>query len=666
MTLPSDLSRRRFLPLASGPHGSRSNRTCQLRCGNACDHPQPNTSTATPIGDIIESAIARRSVLKGAAAGALALGFTGLGATTAGAAPSARRLTFDPVRPNNRDALVVPDGYRKSVIVKWGDPVMPGAPEFDVRFQTARRQEVQFGYNCDYTTVMPLSDPDRALLVVNHEYTDEYLMFPEGEYTPQQIRRISMMAHGMSVLTIRRVGDTGEWELTPPTRRNRRITVDTPMTMSGPARHDPRIGGAFARGTLNNCAGGVTPWGTVLSGEENFNQYFDRSGGAPARFQESYRRYGLPTEPVTQSRNWSAEDPRFDITREPTEPFKFGWIVELDPYRPGLRPKKRTMLGRFKHEGATIAVAPGGKIVAYMGDDERGDYVYKFISRDAYDPDNRDANVDLLDHGTLYVARFTGDGTEDGVYDGTVRWIPLTSDTESYVPGFSVADVLIDTRLAADTVGSTPMDRPEDIQPNPVNGRVYLALTNNTLRGTGATNLGGKPMPVNEANPIRGNKHGYVMEILEGGRDQTSLTGTWNLLIVCGDPDNPKTYFAGFPKDKVSPISSPDNVTFDRYGHLWIGTDGNDLGFNDGLYAVPVDGDQRGHLKQFLTVPIGAESTGPTVTEDQRTVIVAVQHPGETDEATFENPSSTWPHTDPFPRPGVAAVWRGDGRRVGA
>ena len=329
------------------------------------------------------------------------------------------------------------------------------------------------------------------------------------------------------------------------------------------------------------------------------------------------------------------------------------------------------MLGRFKHEGANIAIARNGKAVAYMGDDERGDYIYKFVSKKTFDSRHGTAarrhNMTLLTEGTLYVARFTGDGDADGVHDGTGEWIRLTSDSTSYVPGMTVTDVLIDTRLAADKVAPTRMDRPEDIEPNPVNGKVYCALTNNSNRGT--------TFPVDEANPLAssmvrdtfggplrsatGNRNGYVLEISPRGGDHTETTFGWDLMLVCGHPDAPETYFAGYPKQLVSQISCPDNVAFDKVGNLWISTDGAVLGSHDGLFRVPVAGPRRGRVEQFLTVPVGAETCGPLISQDQRSVFIAVQHPGETDGATFENQSSTWPHTDGFPRPGVVVVHRG-------
>jgi secreted PhoX family phosphatase len=482
-----------------------------------------------------------------------------------------------------------------------------------------------------------------------------------------------MAAHGMSVVGVERVGRSGEWRRDKSLPKyNRRITVHTEFEVTGPAAADPRVG-KKASGTIGNCAGGVTPWGTILSGEENFQGYFDVSDTVAAEHVTSFKRYGVPTAKKTQ-KGWSTVDARFDLTKTPTEAYRFGWIVEVDPYDPKSTPKKRSMLGRLKHEGATVTITADGRIAAYTGDDERGEYIYKFVSTGKYDENNRKANFDLLDHGTLYVAKFTGDGTGDGLYDGTGQWIPLTSDKESFVPGMSVADVLINTRLAADKVSPTRMDRPEDIERNPVNGRVYAALTNNSNRGG--------TFPVDEANPLAksfvretlggplveksGNRNGYVLELSEEGDDAAKTGFFWTLFLVCGDPAAQETYFGGFDKTKVSPISCPDNVAFDGSGNLWISTDGNVLGSNDGIFSVPVAGPKRGQVKQFLSVPFDAEACGPLISEDDKTVYVAVQHPGESDEASFEKPTSTWPHTHAFPRPGIACVWRKDGARVGS
>ena len=684
-TIPST---RRTLPLLTdGPHGSRSAATCHYRCGNACDQPEPNTSGNEHVSTVIERALSRRRVLQGTGigAGAIVVGSVSGGAlygSAAAAGPASRGWT--PVAPNVRDNVTVPNGWRSRVVMAWGDKVLKDAPRFNPAAQTAASAAKQFGYNCDYVGLLPLS-PDFKLLVANHEYTNEELMFPVG-FDPAEMKRIAIQSHGMSVVKVRHLGRGKYRRANLDNKYNRRITGTTKFEMVGPAAGDARLRtvadplGRFVRGTFNNCAGGTTPWGTVLSGEENFNQYFDLPAGATldARYADQYKRYGITG---TGTRGWSAVDSRFDLAQDPHEPHRFGWIVEIDPYDKKSTPVKHTMLGRFKHEGANITIAPNGRAVAYMGDDERGDYMYKFVSSKKFNPRDtqsaRQHNKRLLRSGTLYVAKLNGDSPAatdadgnfvagDGQYDGTGTWIPLTSDTTSYVAGMSVADVLIFTRLAADKVMATRMDRPEDVQSNPVNKKVYAALTNNADRA--------KKWPVDEANPLAksftrpalgaplvqqaGNRNGYVLELTEDGNNHAGTSFTWDLFLVCGEPSSPETYFAGFDKTKVSPISCPDNLAFDSKGNLWISTDGSVLGGNDGLFRVPVSGPERGHVEQFLTVPVGAETCGPLITNKDKSVWVAVQHPGEGTGSTMATPQSTWPHTHSFPRPGVVVAWK--------
>jgi len=697
-----------LLPLADHPTG-RSAMTCAYRCGNACDHPAPNNSENEYFGDVVTEALAgqlsRRGLLRAGAVGALVAGVAGvtggvsLPAVAAGSPSSAGgdvqggALTFPAVPPNRLDSVVVPNGYDHAVVIRWGDPVVPGAPRFDPRKQTPAAQAEQFGYNNDYVAVIPLDrswhgGAGRALLVVNHEYTNEELMFPgvtTADGTTIEQRKIAMAAHGLSVVELERVHHTGQWRpVKNGWRYNRRLTAQSPFRLTGPAAGSPLLKttadptGTRVLGTLNNCAGGTTPWGTTLHGEENFNQYFVGGNGVPEADKPALKRYGIDvvTAVPAGNRKWHEADPRFNLTEHPHEANRFGWVVELDPKDKNSTPRKRTALGRMKHEGATISLAADGRAVAYMGDDERFDYIYKFVSdkrmRTGNSRADREHNLTLLDSGTLYVARFRGDsppseidGTgklpSDGAFDGAGEWIPLVRGNQSLVPGMTVDEVLVFTRIAADKVGATKMDRPEDIERNPVDGKVYVALTNNTNRGaTGAA-------PADEPNPRNANKHGHILTIAEAGNDAAATTFAWALPLVCGDPNDPSTYFAGFDKTKVSPISCPDNVAFDAAGNLWIATDGNQLGANDGLFAMPVTGPETGHLKQFLSVPIGAETCGPFITPDQRSVFVAVQHPGELSGASFDNPKSTWPDGN-YARPAVVATWRiAEGsKRVGA
>ncbi|HAG63199.1 MAG TPA: phosphatase, partial [Kocuria sp.] len=386
------------------------------------------------------------------------------------------------------------------------------------------------------------------------------------------------------------------------------------------------------------------------------------------------KRYGFPT--TMPSRRWPEVEKRFDarIPGYKNEPNRFGWVVEIDPQNPNSAPLKHTAMGRFKHEGANVRVGDDGTVVAYSGDDEKFEYIYKFVSAKKYKQGDKKHNMTLLSEGDLYVARLkgnspkkqiTGDGTlpRDGEFDGSGEWLPLVKGGRSMIKGMSVEQVLVYTRLAADKAGATKMDRPEDVEPNPHTGKVYVALTNNSDRGK-AGKAG-----VDEANPRTGNRDGYVLELTERHNLPQATRFDWNLLLVCGDPAKDSgTYFGGFPKEKVSPISCPDNVAFDNSGNLWISTDGapSKIGYNDGLFKVTLNGSERGRVQQFLSVPQDAETCGPVVHDTEGMVYIAVQHPGE--DGSFEQPRSYFPdyalptRLEPgefsMPRPSVIQVFR--------
>jgi secreted PhoX family phosphatase len=663
----------RLLPLAAHVRGKRSPVTCRLKC-DACAGPECNTSGNPHFRDIASAAISRRALLGFGAAGAVVLatdafGYSAPGAAAAPAGAAPGGLPFTPIAPVARtvDQFTVPTGYDWTPIIRWGDPVLFGAPEFDATAQTVESQAGQFGYNNDFLAI--LEDPDsggtRGVLVANHEYVNPAIMFPATTDAAELRRRseIYKMAHGMSVVELERSGRGEPWRYVREGEVNRRITAETPFELTGPAagsgllktKGDPA--GRRVLGTLNNCAGGVTPWGTILSGEENFNQYFN----APASAERS--RYGLAAAPTGgTSTGWEKWDPRFDASTADyaNEPNRFGWIVEIDPEDPTSTPRKHTALGRFKHEGANVIVGEDGRVVAYMGDDERGDYLYKFVSKNKFKKGNghgaRRQNMQLLAEGDLFVARFRGDspaseidGTgalpSDGAFDGSGEWIPLTRDGASAVPGMSVDEVLVYTRLAADRVGATRMDRPEDVEPSLKTGKIYVACTNNSSRGTS--------QPVDEANPRTGNRDGHIIEISETA-GQGGRTFGWSILLLCGNPaTNQTTYFAGFPRDKVSPISCPDNIAFDSEGNLWISTDGapSVIGFNDALFKVPLTGSGRGHVQQFLAVPTEAETSGPVIHDTDGSVFVSVQHPGE--DGTWEAQRSYFPDYASGNAPGI-------------
>ncbi|PPH04000.1 phosphatase [Rathayibacter sp. AY1F6] len=659
----SDTARRPLLlPMAGHVRGKRSPVTCALKCANACSTATCNTSHNSYFRDIVSSQLSRRSALGLGLAGAVTVAVASAGgAPTAEAAVATPTdgspLAFTPIAPvpYTVDRFTVPEGFAWQPIIRWGDPLFADSPAFDIADQTEAAQAAQFGYNNDYTDIVeiPGSKRLRALLVVNHEYTNESIMFPAAqlEAEPERVRAVGRAAHGLSVVELVRTAVDRPWAYVRGGERNRRYLLDTPYEVTGAAAGtdllktvaDPE--GRTVLGTLGNCSGGTTPWGTILSGEENFNGYFRAVGTSDAE-----KRYGLADSET--SRLWELDDPRFDA-RTPgyeNEPNRFGWIVEFDPFDPDSTPKKHTALGRLKHEGANVIIAPDGRVVAYQGDDERFDYLYKFVSTKRYIEGDRAHNKTLMEEGDLYVARFTGDspaaeitGTgavpSDGGFDGIGEWLPLVLNGASTIAGMSVAEVLVHTRQAADAAGATKMDRCEDVQPSLVSGRIYVACTNNSARGTEGAKEG-----ATEVNPRTENRDGHIVGIIEDGGDQTGRTFTWNLLMLCGDQaQGDVVYFSGFPADQVSPISCPDNLAFDSVGNLWISTDGapSGIGYNDGLFKVALEGATRGRVEQFLSVPRDAETCGPIVHDLDQHVFVAVQHPGE--EGTFEAPTSFFP-----------------------
>jgi len=626
----------------------------------------------------VVSRFSRRRVLGGAAAAAVAAAvnpFTGLTRAAAepvgqGLAPGPTRpdggaLGFTPVPPSTADGLLLSPGHVGNVLIAWGDPIFAGVPGKDPRTLTPGDQEQRFGYNNDFVAFIPLpyQDAERhGLLWVNHEYTDAQNMFPGYDpeapsLTLSQVL-VELHAHGGTLVEVERVG-VG-WRPVLGGRYNRRITANTPMEMTGPAAGHPLLQtnddptGREVFGTLNNCAGGLTPWGTVLTCEENFNGYFGNlSAVEDTTLAASYRRYGLSDTGAGYQWPWQVH--RFNMGIEPHEPNRHGWVVEIDPLDPRSTPKKRTALGRFKHEGAAVAISRAGKACVYSGDDERFDYAYKFISERTFDPSNRATGRDILDSGTLHVAKFNDDGSGE--------WIPVVqSDTRLSGTFGSQAEVLIRTREAADLLGATKMDRPEDFQRDPATGRVYLALTNNTNRGKE-----GSPGP-DAANPRPANAYGHIIEMTELFADPGELSFTWEIFMLCGPEGDPTRKFGSVDPATVGDIANPDNLTFDSYGNLWISTDGqpSSLKQNDTLQACPTTGPDRGRVKRFLTAPKGAEVTGPCFTPGNTTLFVSIQHPGE--NGTLADPESSWPdYGNGFPRPVLWWVTKPDGNpRVGS
>ncbi|GHA14831.1 dTDP-glucose 4,6-dehydratase [Devosia pacifica] len=639
----------------------------------------PTNPTENPtMGELISRRFSRRGFLKGSlATTAIAATVSPLALLKADEALAQEGSAFsfeEAIAGVDADHHVAP-GYYADILMRWGDPVTNDAPEFDPTAQTAAAQAGQFGYNNDYVGYVPLDgSSEHGLLLVNHEYTNAHLMFPgiveiadeevnQKPLTEEQVN-IEIMAHGGSVIEIEKVD--GKWQRVAGSPYNRRITGETEMDITGPVAGHDRLKtsqddtGRRVLGTLNNCAGGTTPWGTYLMAEENFHGYF--AGDLPEGHKEAanYERLGAPGGWY----EWHNFHDRFDVSKEPNEMNRFGWVVEVDPMDASSTPKKRTALGRFKHEGAESIVAPDGRVVFYSGDDERFDYVYKFVTSGTYNADDRAANMDLLDDGTLYVARFDE--------DGSMEWLPVVFGEGPLTEenGFeSQADVLIETRRAADLLGATPMDRPEDIQPNETNGRVYVMLTNNTNRE--------EP---NAANPRVDNAFGHIVEIHEADGDFAATSGTWEILLQCGDPSIAEvgaTFSSATTENGW--FGMPDNAAVDSDGRLWVSTDGNSpagTGRTDGLWAVDTEGAARGTSKLFYRVPVGAEMCGPLPTPDLTTFFVAVQHPGDGGDdweghgrpSYYEDLSTRWPDfRDDMPvRPAVVAITKQGGGKIGS
>ena len=651
---------------------------------DACEDTPSNPSGNSTIGDIIAQRFARRDILKGAlgvSAIAATTGSLALFAAERAEAQTASRFPFKELEAAVEPVHRVAEGHQADVLISWGDAVLPDAPPFDAFKQTAAAQRRQFGYNNDFLGYFPMpgaGDPSaHGLLCVNHEYTNEELMFPgvgrqdrKFDKMTKELADIEMAAHGGSVIEIRK--DGGKWRVVGDSKYARRIDATTQMEITGPAAGHPRMQtkadptGRRVLGMFNNCAGGVTPWGTWLTCEENINFYFFGKLADDNPEARLHKRFSSPGNIL----NWGQYDDRFDVTKEPREANRFGWVVEIDPFDPASTPKKRTAIGRMKHEGAAGIINKDGRYVIYTGDDQRFDYVYRFITRARVDTVNRAANRDILDDGTLSVARYDA--------DGSLTWLPLVHGqgplTEAN--GFaSQADVVIGARLAADLLGATKMDRPEDVEANPKTNKVYVMLTFNELRTPTGTN---PDTDVNVANPRAGSRFGHIIEMTPPDGDHTADKYTWDILVKCGDPSIAEvgaTFSSSTTRNGW--FGMPDNLAFDSEGRLWIATDGNSgkrTQRTDGIWGLETEGPGRGTSKHLFRGPTGAEICGPCFTPDDQTLFVAVQHPGEADEtdpsappATFENPSTRWPDfkDNVPPRPSIVAITRIGGGRVG-
>ena len=628
-----------------------------------------NTSPNPSIHELSDPV--RRIVLRGSAAATLlplvlSPLASGCSAFAAGLG-SPPKIGFKGVPIGTVDRVTVPEGYTATPFMPWGEPVgVPGnMPAFkDDASNSAADQAVQMGMHHDGLHYFPFEGSStHGLLVMNHEYADDGLLHAGGmePWTPEKVKKCQA-AHGISVIEIEMKG--GRWQAVRPSRYARRFTSNTPFALGGPAAGhalmktaaDP--GGRLVLGTINNCASGITPWGTYLSGEENFAGYFS-SADQPTAHE---RRWGIRKNGYGY--RWQEHDERFDTVHNPNEPNRFGWVVEVDPHDPQSMPVKRTALGRAAHEGAWVGVTKDGRAVVYSGEDARFEYIYKFVSRDKIQPGGFKANAELLDHGTLHVAKFEAGGRG--------RWVPVVHGQGPLTAANGFADqgeVLIKARQASDALGATKMDRPEWLAIDPATRWVYGSLTNNSSRGA-------QSQPgVDAANPRANNTMGQIIR----WRDEGDFDGEafeWNHLVLAGDPANARAEAKGNIKGDA--FACPDGIMFDPRGGLWVETDISATALNKGEMAG-VGNNQMlacdlatGEFRRFLVGPVNCEITGATWTPDGRTVFINIQHPGETpserSDAREPRKFSNWPDFKPTgrPRSATVVVRKDDGGLIGS
>lgn len=610
--------------------------------------PRPEAPEFNLIADHLMS---RRSFLSTAMFGtsALVLGAAGL---TPGTARAASRLSFKSVAANTLDTVTVPEGFNWHVVASWGDELWSDGKGFDPATRgTGASQERALGDNNDGMELFTYQG--RQLLAVNNEYVNRSIMFgnrasklPEND---DDVRK-GKAAHGITVVELKQ--QDARWEIIKDSEFNRRITADSPMDITGPARGhdllktiaDPE--GVISLGTWANCGSGRTPWGTYLTCEENFNVYFS-SSDATLELTREQKRYGIGHK--DWGYNWASADERFDIAKHPNEPHRVGYIVEIDPLDPTSTPKKRTALGRMKHENAEVVLAADGRVVVYLGDDERGEYLYRFISAGKYRVGGD--NASLLEDGDLYAAKF--DEKKRG------RWVKLTPEAT----GMSKAEICIMTREAASRVGATTMDRPEWVAANPLRVEAYCSLTNDSSRGL-KPNLGGDATPIGGPNPRAANKYGQIVRWRPDQSDHGADEFDWDLFVVGGNPAVHNNAYAGSNNLNLDNMfNSPDGLAFDRNGILWIQTDGNysnqgdfaGMGNNQMLLADSASGE----IKRFMVGPRECEITGLCWSADYKTAFVGIQHPGERGGSNFPGGGTT------VPRSSIIAVRRDDGGLIG-
>jgi hypothetical protein len=608
-----------------------------------------NKSGNRPFQDILAADMKRRDVMKGSlAAGAttfFAAGFV-QDADAFQDAPFGRKINFTPVTLADAAAsdakmpLISPD-YEYQALIPWGDPLEPSGPAYVQRGNTSAEQTRQIGIGHDGMWFFPLKEDmeprlrrakinQRGLLVINHEFGTNPHVY--GKDFPESLEdvRLSQHAHGVSVVRIEDINDT--WQ-TVESNLSRRIHVNTPVEFAGPAAGSDLLAtpnGNVPLGTVNNCGNGTTPWGTYLTCEENFNGYFGANNvettWVPTVEQD---RYGFSENGFGYG--WHVFDKRFDLSDPDykNEENRFGWMVEIDPYEPTKKPMKRTAMGRFKHEGSCYREADDGRIAFYMGDDQRFDYIYKYLSARPW-RDMVAEGVSPLDEGTLFVAQF-----QEG---GVGEWLPLTPDNPNIVSYSTLEEILVYARIAADEAGATPMNRPEWTATAP-DGTIYVTLTNNSQLTAETANV---------ANPLETSSDGHIIRFKDNDVNNTSFQ--WEIFLVSANTHGTEESF-----------SDPDGIAVDNRGRVFILTDG---GQKDGLQDQMAVADAlTGEVKRLFMGVNGDEITGFAHTPDRKTVFINIQHPGNGDPSATNFPAE--PDGVTIPRDSTIVIRRKDRGRVG-
>ncbi|WP_068080878.1 PhoX family protein [Polycladidibacter stylochi] len=598
---------------------------------------------------VVERAISRRGFLGGALAfgsGAAVFGAGLFSSTSISRADGHGKFTFKPIGIATDSAIHVPEGYESKVLVRWGDALWSqanNAYSADNGVSVDFSDKV-FGENTDGMELFSVDG--KEIITVNSEYVNPKINLPaEAEGTPRNAEEVQLLKNLQGV-TVMEVANSGEgYAVVVDSPYNRRITHETEMVLAGPlaghalvqTKADPT--GKSVKGTMNNCGSGKTLWDTYLTCEENFNGYFGASGEMPEG--EGYKRYGIKGKGRYAYEKF---DERYDISKEPNEPHRHGFITEINPLDPTSTPVKRTALGRFKHENAEMVHAADGRVVVYLGDDERGEYLYRYVSNDSWAPGQSPEG--LLDNGQLYAAKFNDDQSGE--------WLALTPEAT----GMDAASILCFTRMAASSVGATTMDRPEWVAANPLRAEAYCALTNNKNRGK-KPNAGGDDTTVNGPNPRNTNNYGQILRWRPADENHAADSFTWDLYVMAGNPSVHSDAYAGSSNiNEGNMFNSPDGMAFSSDGKLWIQTDGKDS--NEGDFAgmgnnqMLVGDPESGEIVRFMTVPKGAEVTGLCWSADKKVAFVGVQHPG-----------GSWPDGAGKPRSSIVSVWRQDGKTIG-